>query len=188
MVDSRPTDDGRVIRRRRECEACGFRFTTFERIEASPLLVIKKNGTREEFNRDKLLRGLIRSAEKRPVGMDEMTKIVDKVENKVRSLGENEVSSQIIGEYVMNLLAKVDEVAYIRFASVYRQFKDMNVFMSELKDMMAKEKAIKKDAKDTTDKDVKDKNKSTKGTTNKDVKGKIKDTKGTPDKDDGGES
>ncbi|GEL14251.1 transcriptional regulator NrdR [Pediococcus cellicola] len=150
VVDSRPTDDGRVIRRRRECEACGFRFTTFERIEAAPLLVIKKNGTREEFNREKILRGLIRSAEKRPVGMDEMSKIVDEVENKVRSLGENEVSSQIIGEYVMNRLAKVDEIAYIRFASVYRQFKDMNVFMTELKDMMAKEKTNKK----TTSKDT----------------------------------
>ncbi|KRN67755.1 transcriptional regulator NrdR [Pediococcus cellicola] len=139
-----------MIRRRRECEACGFRFTTFERIEAAPLLVIKKNGTREEFNREKILRGLIRSAEKRPVGMDEMSKIVDEVENKVRSLGENEVSSQIIGEYVMNRLAKVDEIAYIRFASVYRQFKDMNVFMTELKDMMAKEKTNKK----TTSKDT----------------------------------
>ncbi|KRN82374.1 transcriptional regulator NrdR [Pediococcus ethanolidurans] len=115
--------------------------------------MIKKNGTREEFNREKILRGLIRAAEKRPVGADEMSKIVDEVENKVRGLGENEVSSQIIGEYVMNLLAKVDEIAYIRFASVYRQFKDMNVFMKELKDMMAKEKDTKKT---TTGKDKND--------------------------------
>ncbi|WP_353989116.1 transcriptional regulator NrdR [Pediococcus argentinicus] len=144
VVDSRPTDEGRVIRRRRECEKCGFRFTTFERVEVTPLLVIKKNGAREEFDRDKLLRGIIRAAEKRPVKMDEMTAIVDKVENKIRALGESEVSSQIIGEYVMNLLADVDEIAYIRFASVYRQFKDMNVFMYELQEMIKKERANNK--------------------------------------------
>ncbi|WP_311407203.1 transcriptional regulator NrdR [Liquorilactobacillus uvarum] len=143
VVDSRPADDGHVIRRRRECEACGFRFTTFERVEATPLLVIKKNGTREEFNREKILRGVIRSAEKRPVGMDEITRIVDEVENKVRSLGENEVSSQLVGEYVMGLLADVDEISYIRFASVYRQFKDMSVFLKELQEMMARDKKSK---------------------------------------------
>lgn len=140
VVDSRPTDDGRVIRRRRECESCGFRFTTFERVEVTPLLVIKKNGTREEFNREKILRGIIRSAEKRPVGMDAMTSIVDEVENKVRALGVNEISSQVIGEYVMNRLVDVDEIAYIRFASVYRQFKDTGVFFNELKDILAKDK------------------------------------------------
>ncbi|MCC7665676.1 transcriptional regulator NrdR [Liquorilactobacillus satsumensis] len=143
VVDSRPADGGHVIRRRRECEACGFRFTTFERVEATPLLVIKKNGTREEFNREKILRGIVRAAEKRPVGMDEITRIVDDVENKVRSLGENEVSSQLIGEYVMGLLADVDEISYIRFASVYRQFKDMKVFLKELKEMMARDKKNK---------------------------------------------
>ncbi|KRN94644.1 transcriptional regulator NrdR [Pediococcus stilesii] len=139
VVDSRPTDEGRVIRRRRECEKCGFRFTTFERVEATPLLVIKKNGSREEFDRDKILRGIVRAAEKRPVKMDQMTDIVDKVENKVRSLGESEISSQIIGEYVMNILVDLDEIAYIRFASVYRQFKDMNVFLNELQDMVKKD-------------------------------------------------
>ncbi|WP_054699959.1 transcriptional regulator NrdR [Secundilactobacillus odoratitofui] len=138
VVDSRPTDEGRVIRRRRECENCGFRFTTFERIEVTPLLVIKKNGTREEFNREKVLRGIIRSAEKRPVGMDVMTNLVDEVENEIRALGENEVSSQLIGEYVMKRLADIDEISYIRFASVYRQFKDMSVFLEELKDVMKK--------------------------------------------------
>ncbi|MCG4282103.1 transcriptional regulator NrdR [Lacticaseibacillus saniviri] len=138
VVDSRPTDGGRAIRRRRECENCGFRFTTFERIEQTPLLVIKKNGTREEFNREKVLKGLIRAAEKRPVTMEQMTGIVDAVENQLRAIGENEVSSQAIGEYVMNRLADVDDVAYIRFASVYRQFKDMSVFMQELQEMMAK--------------------------------------------------
>ena len=128
VVDSRPTDEGRVIRRRRECEKCGFRFTTFERVEATPLLVIKKNGSREEFDRDKILKGIVRAAEKRPLNMEQMTDMVDKVENKVRSLGESEISSQIIGEYVMNILVDLDEIAYIRFASVYRQFKDMHVF------------------------------------------------------------
>ena len=150
VVDSRPTDDGKVIRRRRECEACGFRFTTFERIEETPLLVIKKNGDREEFNREKILRGIIRAAEKRPVGMEKITEIADEVENKVRSLGENEVSSQLIGEYVMGLLADVDEISYIRFASVYRQFKDMSVFMKELKEMMARDKKNSKGYEDET--------------------------------------
>ncbi|KRK70832.1 transcriptional regulator NrdR [Lacticaseibacillus nasuensis JCM 17158] len=142
-MDSRPTDGGKAIRRRRECENCGFRFTTFERVEQTPLLVIKKNGTREEFNREKILKGLIRAAEKRPVTMEQMQGIVDSVENKLRAIGENEVSSQAIGEYVMSLLADVDDVAYIRFASVYRQFKDMSVFMKELQDMMAKGDAPK---------------------------------------------
>lgn len=139
VVDSRPTDGGEAIRRRRECENCGFRFTTFERVEQTPLLVIKKNGTREEFNREKILRGLIRAAEKRPVTMEQMQQIVEQVEAKLRSIGENEVSSQSIGEHVMKLLADVDDVAYIRFASVYRQFKDMSVFMKELKEMMNRE-------------------------------------------------
>ncbi len=107
------------------------------------MLVIKKNGTREEFNREKILKGLIRAAEKRPVTMEQMQGIVDSVENKLRAIGENEVSSQAIGEYVMSLLADVDDVAYIRFASVYRQFKDMSVFMKELQDMMAKGDAPK---------------------------------------------
>ena len=128
VVDSRQADDGRTIRRRRECENCGFRFTTFERIEETPLLVIKKNGTREEFNREKVLRGLVRSAEKRPVTMDQMEKIVDQVERKIRESGESEIPTNLIGEYVMEYLVDLDEIAYIRFASVYRQFKDMSVF------------------------------------------------------------
>ncbi|KRK88063.1 transcriptional regulator NrdR [Levilactobacillus koreensis JCM 16448] len=103
-------------------------------------MVIKKNGTREEFNREKILKGIIRSAEKRPVGMDVMTDIVDSVENKIRALGVNEISSQLIGEYVMDKLVDVDEIAYIRFASVYRQFKDTGVFFNELKDMLDKDK------------------------------------------------
>ncbi|MFC0232794.1 transcriptional regulator NrdR [Vagococcus entomophilus] len=145
VVDSRPADDGRAIRRRRECEKCGFRFTTFERIEAAPLLVVKKNGDREEFSRDKILRGLIRSAEKRPVAMEQIEQIVDHVENKVRSLGENEVSTTLIGEYVMQYLVNLDEIAYIRFASVYRQFKDMGVFLKELQEIVKKDEENSKE-------------------------------------------
>lgn len=138
VIDSRPADEGRAIRRRRECESCRYRYTTFERIERVPLLVVKKNGDREEFNREKILRGVIRSCEKRPVPMDQMEKIVNEIENEIRSLGENEVSSTVIGEYVMEKLAEVDDVAYIRFASVYRQFKDIGVFMEEMKELERK--------------------------------------------------
>ena len=140
VVDSRQADDGRTIRRRRECENCGFRFTTFERIEETPLLVIKKNGTREEFNREKVLRGLVRSAEKRPVTMDQMEKIVDQVERKIRESGESEIPTNLIREYVMEYLVDLDEIAYIRFASVYRQFKDMSVLLKELQDIVEKAK------------------------------------------------
>ncbi|MEG2504073.1 MAG: transcriptional regulator NrdR, partial [Carnobacterium sp.] len=106
----------------------------------TPLLVVKKNGTREEFNREKILRGLIRSCEKRPVAMDQVERMVDEVENKIRSLGENEVSTTLIGEYIMERLAEVDEVAYIRFASVYREFKDMDFFLKELQKLKNKDK------------------------------------------------
>ncbi|MFD1672736.1 transcriptional regulator NrdR [Agrilactobacillus yilanensis] len=136
VIDSRPTDEGRVIRRRRECENCGYRFTTFERIEQTPLLVIKKDGTREEFNREKILRGVVRAAEKRPVSMEQMTELVDQVENQIRATGDTEIKSVEIGNYVMHLLAYIDDVAYIRFASVYREFKDMNGFMEEVQEMM----------------------------------------------------
>lgn len=145
VIDSRQADDGRAIRRRRECENCGQRFTTFERIEESPLLVIKKNGVREEFNREKILRGIIRSAEKRPVAMEQMEKIVDHVERRIREKGVTEISSTVIGEYVMEDLAQVDEISYIRFASVYRQFKDMSVFLQELQQIVDKAKDNKQD-------------------------------------------
>lgn len=145
VIDSRQADDGRAIRRRRECENCGQRFTTFERIEESPLLVIKKNGVREEFNRKKILRGIIRSAEKRPVAMEQMEKIVDHVERRIREKGVTEISSTVIGEYVMEDLAQVDEISYIRFASVYRQFKDMSVFLQELQQIVDKAKDNKQD-------------------------------------------
>ncbi|GAB2317971.1 transcriptional regulator NrdR [Alkalibacterium sp. s-m-22] len=139
-MDSRPADDGKAIRRRRECENCLFRFTTFERIEQSPVLVVKKNGNREEFSREKLLRGIRRACEKRPVAAAAQEKIVNKVEYKIRDNGANEVPSTKIGEYVMEELAELDDVAYIRFASVYRQFKDIGVFMQEMQELEKKRK------------------------------------------------
>ncbi|SEL77290.1 transcriptional repressor NrdR [Alkalibacterium putridalgicola] len=140
VIDSRPADDGRAIRRRRECENCSFRFTTFERIEQSAILVVKKNGNREEFSREKLLRGIRRACEKRPVTAEDQENIVNKVERKIRDLGLSEVPSTKIGEYVMEELVDLDDVAYIRFASVYRQFKDIEVFMQEMKELEKKRK------------------------------------------------
>lgn len=139
VIDSRPVDEGRAIRRRRECEECGYRFTTFERVEEYPLIVIKKEGTREEFSRDKILRGLLRACEKRPVSLNQLEIITAEVERELRNLGVSEVKSEVIGEMVMDKLAKIDEFAYVRFASVYRQFKDINVFIEELKDLLKKE-------------------------------------------------
>jgi len=139
VIDSRPVDEGRAIRRRRECEECGYRFTTFERVEEYPLIVIKKEGTREEFSRDKVLRGLLRACEKRPVSLNQLETITTEVERELRNLEVSEVKSEVIGEMVMDKLAKIDEVAYVRFASVYRQFKDINVFIEELKDLLKKE-------------------------------------------------
>lgn len=138
VVDSRPSDDGITIRRRRECEKCGFRFTTYERMEETPLLVVKKNGDREEFNRSKILRGIHRAFEKRPFSAADQESIVDRIESKIRNEGLREIPSDSIGEYVMDELAKIDDVAYIRFASVYREFKDINVFMQEMKNIEEK--------------------------------------------------
>lgn len=141
VLDSRPVDEGKSIRRRRECEACSYRFTTFEKVEEIPLIVVKKEGTREEFDREKLLRGLIKACEKRPVALQQLEDIVSEVEKELRNQGISEVKSENIGEMVMDRLAKVDEVAYVRFASVYRQFKDINVFIDELKDLIKKEQS-----------------------------------------------
>lgn len=138
VLDSRPVNEGRSIRRRRECETCAFRFTTFETIEEIPLIVVKKGENRETFNREKLLTGLIKACEKRPVPLEKLETIVNHVERELRSRGVSEVKSVEIGELVMDELAKVDEVAYVRFASVYRQFKDINVFIHELKDLLKK--------------------------------------------------
>ncbi|UTR15570.1 transcriptional regulator NrdR [Salipaludibacillus sp. LMS25] len=138
VLDSRPSDEGRSIRRRRECDACSYRFTTFERVEKTPLIVVKKDGNREEFSREKLLRGLIRACEKRPVPLEKLESITEGVEKDIRNQGLSEVSSDEIGENVMAALAMTDDVAYVRFASVYRQFKDINVFVDELKELINK--------------------------------------------------
>lgn len=140
VLDSRPIEDGHAIRRRRECELCGHRFTTFERIEKRPLIVIKKDGTRQAFSREKVVRGLIKACEKRPVTLEQMEDIALEVEKTFRSKGISEIESEVIGEKVMDLLASVDDVAYVRFASVYRQFKDINVFLNELKDLIDEKK------------------------------------------------
>jgi transcriptional repressor NrdR len=139
VIDSRPVDEGRSIRRRRECEQCSYRFTTFEKVEETPLVVVKKEGTREEFSREKLLRGLLRACEKRPVSLKELEELTASIEKDLRNQGSSEVQSEDIGEMVMDKLAKIDEVAYVRFAPVYRQFKDINVFIEELKDLIKKE-------------------------------------------------
>ena len=132
VIDSRSAEDNHSIRRRRECLNCGHRFTTFERIEQRPLLVVKRDGNREEFSREKLLRGLVRSCEKRPVALEQLERLVAEIELIVRESGQNEVSSTDIGEIVMDKLPKIDEVAYIRYASVYRRFEDPTVFLKEI--------------------------------------------------------
>lgn len=136
VLDSRPVHDGASVRRRRECEQCQHRFTTFETVEAIPLIVVKKGGNREEFSREKVLRGLIRACEKRPVPLEVLEEVVNDVENTLRSQGHSEVKSEEIGELVMQHLAEIDEVSYVRFASVYRQFKDINVFLHELNELL----------------------------------------------------
>ncbi|BBH18972.1 transcriptional repressor NrdR [Paenibacillus baekrokdamisoli] len=139
VLDSRPANDNKSIRRRRECERCTKRFTTFEMVEETPFIVIKKDGSREEFNRDKILRGLIRACEKRPVSVEKLEVIVSEVEKEVRTTAQAEVESREIGELVMSELYPVDEVAYVRFASVYRQFKDIDMFMKELNSLLSKD-------------------------------------------------
>jgi transcriptional repressor NrdR len=136
VLDSRPVNDGKAIRRRRECEQCEQRFTTFEMYELKPLIVVKKDGRREEFRREKLLQGMIRACQKRPVPLERLESIADEIEHVLRESGASEVHSKEIGELVMNRLMEVDEVAYVRFASVYRQFKDINVFLKELEELL----------------------------------------------------
>ncbi len=138
VLDSRPVDEGRSIRRRRECESCLYRFTTFERVEETPLIVVKKEGTREQFSKEKMLRGLIKACEKRPVSLKQLEDVTQHVERELRNIGVSEVESDKVGEMVMEALRDIDEVAYVRFASVYRQFKDLNVFIEELKDILQK--------------------------------------------------
>lgn len=139
VVDSRPADEGSSIRRRRECLKCGKRFTTYETIERTPLMLVKRDGTRQPYDRQKLLNGIIKACEKRPVSIQRMKELVNKIEQRLFSSLDYEISSKLIGEMVMEELRSVDEVAYVRFASVYRQFKDINTFMEEL-NMLIKDK------------------------------------------------
>jgi transcriptional repressor NrdR len=137
VIDSRPADEGSSIRRRRECLSCQKRFTTYETVESLPMVVVKKDGSRQSFDRHKVLGGMIRACEKRPVPMAELEKIAQEIEQDLQNSMDREVSTELIGEKVMERLKKVDEVAYVRFASVYRQFKDIDTFMTELNKLLA---------------------------------------------------
>lgn len=136
VIDSRPTDEGSRIRRRRECLSCGKRFTTYEIIESLPIIVVKKDRSREAFDRNKLLNGLLRACEKRPVSIETLERAVDDIEAQIQNSLDREVTATRIGEYAMEKLMNIDEVAYVRFASVYRQFADINTFMNELKSLL----------------------------------------------------
>ncbi|MBK0347709.1 transcriptional repressor NrdR [Aerococcaceae bacterium zg-ZJ1578] len=145
VIDSRSVDDSIAIRRRRECISCAYRFNTYERVERTPLLVVKRDGTREEFSRDKLLRGIVRAAEKRPITRGQMEKLVSEVENDISKVADAEIASERIGEFVMPRLMQLDEVSYIRFASVYRQFQSREMFIKELESMMKREAQVQGD-------------------------------------------
>ncbi len=138
VIDSRPTDDNSSIRRRRQCETCGKRFTTYEKLESLPLMVIKKDGTREAYNRDKIVQGIIRSCHKRPVSAEAINDMINGVEAQIYSMEEREIPTSVIGEMVMEKLKDIDQVAYVRFASVYREFKDVNTFMDEIGKLLKK--------------------------------------------------
>ena len=153
VLDSRSANENKSIRRRRECEKCLKRFTTFEMVEETPLFVIKKDGSREEFKREKVLRGLIRACEKRPVSLERLEAIVSEVEKQLRNTASTEVNSRDIGEIVMSELYTVDEVAYVRFASVYRQFKDIQMFMKELTELLSKNQLDGRPGKKTQNED-----------------------------------
>ena len=136
VIDSRPTEEGHAIRRRRGCENCGKRFTTYEKVEESIIMVIKKDGRREAFDRNKVMSGIVKACEKRPVPMAEIERIVDDIERGLNNMMEKEIESTFIGELIMDQLKKVDEVAYVRFASVYRQFTDVNTFIKEIEKLI----------------------------------------------------
>lgn len=138
VIDSRPADDNSSIRRRRQCDRCGKRFTTYEKLETMPLMVIKKDNSREPYDRSKMESGVIRSCHKRPVSTQQIDSMIDEIENQIFNLEEKEVSTSVIGELVMKSLKDLDEVAYVRFASVYREFKDVNTFMEELGKLLKK--------------------------------------------------
>lgn len=136
VIDSRPAEENNSIRRRRECDECGKRFTTYEKIETIPLIIMKKDSNRETYDRGKIEAGVLRACHKRPVSANQITNLVNEVENEIFGMEDKEIPSRIIGEIVMNKLKDLDEVAYVRFASVYREFKDINTFMDELKSML----------------------------------------------------
>ena len=132
VIDSRPADDNSSIRRRRQCEQCGRRFTTYEKLETMPLMIIKKDDSRETYDRSKLEKGILLSCHKRPVSIQQINQMIDEIENEIFTMEDREVETSAIGELVMQKLKQLDEVAYVRFASVYREFKDVNTFMEEL--------------------------------------------------------
>jgi transcriptional repressor NrdR len=136
VIDSRPADDNSSIRRRRQCDECNKRFTTYEKVEAIPLVVIKKDNNRESYDRSKIEAGVFRSCHKRPISVDQINALVDDIENTIFNKEEKEIPSSVIGEIVMDKLKELDPVAYVRFASVYREFKDVNTFMNELKKIL----------------------------------------------------
>lgn len=138
VIDSRPIDDGKAIRRRRECEKCGKRFTTYEKVETTIIMIIKKDGSRQAFDRDKLMNGIIKACEKRPVALADIEGVVDSIERGLNNMMEKEVKSTFLGELVMEQLKNLDEVAYVRFASVYRSFKDVNTFIKEIEALVGK--------------------------------------------------
>ena len=140
VIDSRPAEEGTTIRRRRECLSCGKRFTTYEIIERLPLLVIKRDGSRQSFDRMKVIGGMVKACEKRPVPVDQIERVADEIEQELQSSLEREVSSAQIGEMIMDRLKDLDQVAYVRFASVYRQFKDINTFLDELNKLLKESK------------------------------------------------
>ena len=136
VIDSRPTEEGHAIRRRRECDACGKRFTTYEKVEEVFFMVVKKDGRREAFDRNKVINGIIRACEKRPVSIAEIENIASNIERGLNNMMEKEVESTMIGQIIMDHLKELDEVAYVRFASVYRQFKDVNTFVAEIEKLL----------------------------------------------------
>ena len=142
VIDSRPTDDGEKIRRRRECLKCSRRFTTYEIVEVLPIIVIKKDKSREAFDRNKLLNGLLKACEKRPISINQLEKAVCVIERELQNSLDREVSSKLIGELVMDALKSIDKVAYVRFASVYRQFDDVDNFMQELKQLLSEKNKV----------------------------------------------
>lgn len=136
VIDSRPAEDGSSIRRRRSCDVCGKRFTTYEKVETIPLIIIKKDNNREQYDRRKIENGVLQACYKRPVSAEEIQRVIDRIETKIFNLEEKEIPSSTVGELVMEELKDLDEVAYVRFASVYREFKDVNTFMDELKKIL----------------------------------------------------